>query len=128
MFYHLYDPETNTHYANSFASDASPKSAVPVEGWQWVQGYPAEGAALYSPPDKVHDAKNQLMDLFYSLPASVQAQYWNVKTTMDDAMNSGREDVVLLIVQGITIPQELSQYQPVKDQMVQILTQLVGGS
>lgn len=48
MYYHLFDPATQTHYTNG--GYISPNSETPVQGFQWVEGKPPEGAVEYIDP------------------------------------------------------------------------------
>lgn len=48
IYYHLYDPASDTHYQNGGYVDQG--SETPAEGLTWVVGYPPDGSLPWQPP------------------------------------------------------------------------------
>ena len=107
---HLYDPSTQTHYADRGMFDNL--HPVPKEGLQWIEGMPPENAILYQYTTGFYVAENILS----TLSDEVKAEYYSEITQIRQAIAEGEEGVVPYILQKInpTDPEEQEKLNAIK--------------
>lgn len=96
---HLYDPQTSTHYTTGgYISTDSEKP----EGYEWLEGYPPEGAIEYQEPTPASNAKA----LLNALPADLRAKHYTVINNVRNAIENGEWDVIPYLLDSVVAETE----------------------
>ena len=101
MWRHLYDPATETHYADGgFIAENAP---VPLSGAVWVEGSAPEDALPYREP-ALHITLQGIFDA-QSLPLRIQ--FAPLKAAVDLELRQGNLAVAQGIIAAADIPAEV---------------------